>query len=590
MPSRLRSPPSSNHRPRRGSLARSLVWVLLVLAASACNEDSRPPWATGPTATATPTDTGTSTDVVAALDVVAVVEPLVPAAPQLRRLNQAQYRQAIADWFGGEVVVPAGLEPDVASDGLFSIGAGVASVSRRGVEQYFQAARAIAKQVTEDADALAAFLPCEPTGADDASCHRQTAQLWGPRLWRRPLTSEEVETLVSIATKASDVLETFAGGSEYLLAAMLTSPGFLYAPELGEADPSGSADDRRLTDWELATRLSLFLWNTVPDDTLLAAAAAGELTTAAGLAAQVDRLLASDRSRAGVRNFFSDWLGLHELDRMQKDPNVFTHYSTELGGMAREETLRVVEHHIFDLGADYRALFTTRKTFVNRRLAAIYDIPAPADEGFAATEFPADGTRAGIVGHVSFLALHAHPTASSATKRGLTVRETLLCGHVPSPPSGFNTAIPEPSADALTVRDRLVVHMEDPTCGGCHSLMDPIGFGLERFDGLGRFRTMENGGVIDPSGELDSLTFQDARSLAEAIANHPNLPGCFVESLFGYATGHAAQEGEDPLIDRLTTGFVEGGHDVRSLLRAIALSEGFAKVGPVPTEPAEDPQ
>ena len=504
---------------------------------------------------------------------------LVPTGPRLARLTRAQFRNTVRDLFGPDVVPPAGLEPDTAADGLFAVGATVAAVSSRGVEQYFDAARSLAAQLTTP-ERLGDTLPCTPVGPDDGACLSQTVQRWGRRIWRRPLASDELERVVAIGAKAATQLGGFARGVEVALALLLQSPHFIYRPTIGEPDPAVPGG-RRYTAWEMASRLSFFLWNTTPDETLLDAAQAGELATDGGLATQVDRLLGSERAREGVRSFFAEWLDLTELDDLGKDPTVFKHYSADLGPAAREETLRMVEHLIFDENADYRMLFLTRTTFVNGRLAAIYNVPAPVGDGFGRIELPADGARIGLLGQVSFLALHAHPVASSATKRGLFVRERLLCQTLPSPPTELNTAIPEPSPDAKTLRDRLIVHMENPSCAGCHVMMDPVGFGLENFDGVGRYRVLDNGGIIDPTGELDGTAFETPVELAEAVANHPSLVPCLVQSLRSYATGHAPEPGELAEVRALTEAFVADGHRVRGLLRAIALSPGFRRVGEV---------
>ena len=200
----------------------------------------------------------------------------------------------------------------------------------------------------------------------------------------------------------------------------------------------------------------------------------------------------------GARAFFTDMWTLYQLDDITKDPTVFTHMSPEVGASAREETLRgVVENVVYEDG-DYRDLFTTTRTFLDRKLASIYNVRAPVREGFGEAFLDEDGHRRGVLGHVSFLALQSHAVNSSATLRGKFVREVLLCQYIPPPPSDVDTSIPEASADAVTLRERVAVHLEDEFCASCHQLVDPIGLGLEQFDGLGHFRTTEFGGVIDP--------------------------------------------------------------------------------------------
>ncbi len=235
-------------------------------------------------------------------------------------------------------------------------------------------------------------------------------------------------------------------------------------------------------------------------------------------------MLASPKARDGLRNFVTEWLRLGSLDRLEKDAKLFTTYTPDLGPMAREETLRVFEDLVFDRDDDVRTVFTTRRTFVTPKLASMYQVPAPSPTGFAPIELPADGARRGLLGQISILALYAHPTtSSSATLRGKFVREKLLCQPIPPPPVGLNTAIPEPDAVSRTLRQRVKVHLTDAYCNGCHSQMDPIGLGLESFDGIGRFRTKENGGDHRSERQPRRRRFHDGRRRsAQAIPEHPS--------------------------------------------------------------------
>lgn len=496
-----------------------------------------------------------------------------PSEPRMFRLTSAQYRNTIADIFGDEIVVSGSLEPDLPASGFLAIGAGTATISPRGVEQYERAAYEIAEQFVEGDSALLEI--CTPTGAADAGCARRLLERIGLLTWRRPLDAGELDALVDVVTTVGAAEGAFEVGLRYGIAALLQSPWFLFRAEVGEP----ASGERVLTGWELASRLSYFLWNSTPDDALLEAAATGELSTDEGLERQARRMLDDPRAIDGVRNFFTEYLQLDQLDGLRKDPDVFTHMSPELGPAAREETLRLVEDFAFESEGDFRDLFTTRRTFIDRSLAALYDVPAPSREGFAETVLPADSPRRGLLGHASFLALHSHPVSSSATLRGRFVRETLLCGVIPPPPVNVDTSIPEPSADAPTLRERVAVHLEVDSCAGCHLLMDPIGLGLETFDGLGRYRSTEAGAVIDASGELDGVMFDDASELAEAVADHPSLASCFVRSVFRYANGRADESGDAELLAALS-GWWERDADrrIQPLLVELVMSPAFRRV------------
>jgi hypothetical protein len=505
-----------------------------------------------------------------------VLEPLPDVAASdapLRRLTAEQYRAAVRDVLGSDLVLPPSLEPDVPYAGLVALGVARTSVSAWGVEQYEAAAFDLAEQVLADPARRDALVPCTPAGVVDDGCAQAFLTGVGLELWRRPLTAEELTALTAVVADAATTLGDFHQGLQYGLAAMLQSPSFLYRWELGEGGAFG--------DYAVASRLSFLLWNTTPDDALLAAAGRGELRTEAGLVAQVERLLASPRARAGVRSFFDELYELYRLDELVKDPNLFVHYDTELGPAAREETLRVIERLVFDDDGDFRDLMTTTDTFVDRRLAAVYQVRAPAREGFGPVTLPEDGQRRGLLGQVSVLALHSHPEGTSAVLRGRFVRKVLLCGVIPPPPVNVNTALPEPSAEAPTLRERNKVHLESPECAGCHALMDPVGLGLENFDSVGRERHRDNGAAIDPSGQLDGVPFQTPWELAGVVREHPALPRCLVRNLYRYATGVEESGAEQVLLSGLSERFEAQGYRVKALLRDLATSPAMRRVSEV---------
>lgn len=495
-----------------------------------------------------------------------------PAPAGLRRLSQVQYENTVRDLLGEAVSVPGELEPDTAVNGFVSVGSSRTTISPRGVEQYEAAAFALAQQVVADEALRAALVPCDPGTASEAACLGELVTDFGRRAWRRPLTGGEADRYTAIAVDAATTLGDFWAGVEFAVAALLQSPNFLFRVELGEPDPSDPTR-RRFTDWEMATRLSYFLWNSTPDEELLAAAERGELTTDAGLRAQADRLAASPRARHSVRRFFTELLDLVAMDHLSKDPELYPAMTDTMGESMREGALRTIEHLIFDEGADYLALFDSRLTYVNAELAALYGIEAPMADGFAPVMLPEDGMRVGLLGQAAFLARHSHPTATSPSLRGKFVRTGLLCQDIPAPPDNVGE-LPEPNPDAPTMRERLAVHRENEACAGCHSLMDPIGLGMENFDGIGMFRTTENGVTIDATGELDGTYFADAAELGTALRGHPDLAPCLVRNVYRYATGHIETEGEEVAIYDLIDAF-ETDYAIQSLLVDVVASEGF---------------
>jgi hypothetical protein len=499
---------------------------------------------------------------------------------RLRRLTRAQYASTVRAVLGASIVVPppSSLEPDNPDDGLIAAGTTVTTISPRGVEQYEAAAYDLAEQAMEPG-LRERLVPCAPSSASDAACASAALGPIGESLYRRPLTAEELAQVTGIATSAGATLGDFHDGLEFGIALLLQSPSFLFREELGE--PAGEGDALRYAGHELAMRMAYFLWNGPPDDALRQAAARGELETDEGVRREAERMVDDPRAREGVRAFVEDWLNLRELDRMVKDPTVFVHASPDVGPAAREETVRVFQNLVFDEPDDIRELMTTRVTFVDRRLAAIYSVRAPR-EPFGRIELPADGPRRGLLGQVGVLAPNAHPTATSPTRRGAFIRERLLCDTVPAPPANVNTAIPEPSTEARTLRERLLAHQEVEVCRSCHLQLDNVAFGLETFDSLGVARTTENGAPIDPSGDLDGAPYRDFFELAEHVQRDPRFPQCVATQAFRVAVGRHEDEGERGELRRIYLRFANGGFLFREILVEIVASRAFREAVPAP--------
>lgn len=500
---------------------------------------------------------------------------MVPSPATTLRLTQEQYRSIVKEVLGDHIAVPARLEPDVREDGSLVLGAARTTISPRGAELYEQAATSIAAQALAP-EHREALVSCSPEGNEDEACAAIFVRDVGRRLWRRTLTDEEVAFLTEIATESAAELGDFYAGLEYALSALLQSPKFLFRVEVGE-DRDGA---RVLSDLELATRLSFFFWNSAPDDHLLDAAEAGRLATEDGLAEEIDRLMQDDRLRAGVRRFFSDLYELDRLDELVKAPEIFEHADEDVGPSAREETLRTIEWLVFEERGDFRDIFTTRTTFINRKLASIYNVPAPTREGFGLYEFQNDEQRAGFLGHASFLSLAAHPVSTSPTLRGKFIRQKVLCHVIPPPPAGVDTSIPAPTEEAPTLRARVQEHLNNPGCSSCHLMTDPIGLGLENFDGIGRYRTHDNGVLIEPAGELDEVPFEDALSLGHVLREHPDVPKCVTQKLFEYGTAHEVSVGQRAMMAAIADEWGSTGYDFLTLMKTVATSPAFRVVTP----------
>ena len=571
--------------------------LLAALVAGGCGDDAREPsepQTTDPVDASSSADAGAdapsadvvpSEDVAPPVDVAALWGDFAPAAAPVPRLTEKQLENAIHDVFGEGIVVPPIAQSDLVEGGFITVGVGVDTISPRAADDLERASREIGRQVVAEENPSRPAL-CEGAAIDDRGCHARTLQAYGDLLWRRPMTGAEVDRISRVSANAAGVLGDFHEGLAYGIAALIQSPNFLFRRELGVEDPARGV--RVFTGYEMASRLSFLLWNTTPDATLLAAAAAGELTTDEGIAAQTARLLADERSKEGILEFFIEWYELDELFHLTKDPTVFLQVDDQLGASAREETLRTIEAIVFDEEGDFRELLTSNRTFLNRQLAALYNVPAPSREGFAEAFLPPDGGRRGLLGQSSVLMLHSHPVSSSATLRGLFVRENLLCMPVGAPPAEVDTYIPEPSGTTLTLRDRVAEHLEGDTCRGCHLQMDQIGLALENFDGVGRWRLLDNGAMIDPTGDLDGEPFDDAWQLAELVASHPRFHYCTVQNWMRFATGTIEQLDQLPGVRALAATFAEGEYRILDLVEAFVLSPAFRTAGPIDvTNPAE---
>jgi hypothetical protein len=508
----------------------------------------------------------------------AAAEPDVTKAPaRVRVLTQDQYFNSLAYVFGPDARLDSRFPPFRRTDGLLALGASSAGVTASGVEKFQHIAQIIAAQVV-DVRHRDFLVPCKPKSLDapDAACATQFIKATGRMLYREPMSPEKLAVAVTAANEASGRVHDFYRGLSYALEGMLLDPNFLFAVELPQPDPAHPGR-LRLDARSAATRLSLFLWNQLPDDALLKAADRGDLNTKAGRTKVIEAMLASPRLEEGVRAFFADMLGFDDFDSLSKDPMAYVTFTGATAVDAREQTLRTIVDQLIKQNGDYRDLFTSRTTFLSPALSAVYHVQG--EPGWVKYDFPADSQRSGLLSQVSFLALHAHPARSSPTRRGKAVREQLLCQKVPEPPPNVDFSIVEdPKAVFHTARERVTAHLANPVCAGCHRITDPIGLALENFDGAGQFRETEKGAPIDASGSLDGKPFKDAAGLAQALHDSPALTSCLVRRAYSYGVGSPDTGGRDDLLAYYNKNFAVQGYKFKGLLREIALSDAFFTV------------
>jgi len=355
----------------------------------------------------------------------------------------------------------------------------------------------------------------------------------------------------------------------------------LYLIEIGEADGGGQGR-LRLSGYEVASRLAFFLTGSTPGEELLSAAEAGELDTADGIRAWARALLAQPTAREAIARIFDELLQLRELSQLTKDPRVFPSFNPALAAAMREETQQLLASLIWDEAGDFRRFFDADYTFVNRDLASLYGLGDGPPTGFAQVSLPEDGMRGGFLGQASFLSLMAHPATTSPTLRGKFVREKLLCENIPPPPPDVDTNLP--NTEGMTMRQKLMAHRQNPSCAGCHVLMDDIGLGLENFDAIGAFRTSDSGQPVDASSTLDELgSFTGARELGLLLGADWRGTHCLARNLFRAATGHVDGLGESGPLNLADDRFGASGFRLQELLVEIAASDAF-RFGSAPAE------
>ncbi len=567
--------------PRRGALASSraaAIALLLCLSARPGMAAAEP--IAGAALAKTP---GPSTE--AAAGAAGPNGPADAGTPaRLRLISQSQYFNTLGYVFGPDISIAAHFAPFRRTEGLLATGASSAGVTAGQMQEFQRTAAALAEKVVSPQN-RAFLIPCTPRSptAADPACARQFLSSVGRLLYRRPMRHEEVVAVVAKAGEAATRLKDFYAGLGSALEGLLLAPETLFIHDTTEPDPARPGH-RRLDAYAMASRMSFFLWNAAPDDDLLRRAQRGELQTEDGRAAAVDAMLKSQRLETGVRAFFDDMLEFDEFAVLSKDPMIYPAFVGDVVQDAREQTLRTLVDHLLVQDRDYRDLFTTRETFLSPPLATLYGVPAPP--GWSKYEMPADSPRVGLLTQVAFLASHAHPGRSSATRRGKALRELLLCQVVPRPPPNVDFSLVEnPKSTIKTARERLALHRSNPVCAGCHKITDPIGLALENFDGAGQYRATERGAPIDASGALDGKQFSDPIGLGQALHDHPGLPACVVKRAYAYGTGGPTSAGDKPTLAWLGDRFAQSGYRMRGLLRTIVTSHAFSQV----VEPASTP-
>lgn len=494
---------------------------------------------------------------------------------KLRRLTRDQLDNTVRDLLGVTGNPASALAPDERI-GPFNSNA-IAPITDLLVQQHQEVAASLAQAAQARMNELS---PCDLAADSGTTCATEFVQTFGMRTFRRPLEPSEVADYVSLYEIGYEGGGA-ANGFRLVVEAMLQSPFFLYHADVG-ATGVPSATPVPLTPFELASRLSYFLWNSMPDDELFEKAKDGSLGEDAVITAQVERMLGDPKAGQTIALFHRQWLGLDDLEARDKDPDAFPEYDPALARAMLEETARFTDYVVRQGDGLLSTLFTADFTFPDESLLPVYGVTAPA--GFTSgSRIALDPTkRSGLLTQPAFLARHAHREQTSPVLRGIVVRENLLCQPIPPPPAAVNNAPPSASS-ATTTRERYAQHVEDPACATCHTLIDPLGLAFEHYDPIGRYRVTDGGGEVDASGEVTSASpelegpFENGIELIQKLAASKDVADCVANQWIRFSLGRMESKSDACSVQRIHEEFRSTGN-IRTLLTRIALSDTFRHV------------
>lgn len=484
----------------------------------------------------------------------------IPSAP-LRRLDEAEYANTLRDSLGLRVA-PASLP--AGGDG-FDLDAGSLDLL---TDAHHTVAHDFALAATKDEAAVAATTQCDASAMGEAVCAQTFISSFVPRLFRRPLESDEAADFAEVFAGGREVGGDYASGVRAVIEVALQSPELLYLVEIGEPIDSARPALGRPRAYEMASRLSYLLWGSSPDEELLQAAAADRLQTAAQIEFQARRLLLDQRAHERATRFYAGLFGVADLtDRLG--------LGTDLAGLASEETARFVDHVIWNEGGDLQTLLGAPFTFVNQRLAELYGIAGITGSDFRRVDLP-PGQRKGILTQASVLASTASD-ATDPTSRGAVIEEQLLCGEVPPPPPEAHALVaplaPQPGETRRQSIERLTA---SPACLSCHGPIDHLGFGFEHYDSRGAYRESEGALPIDARGTLTGVDtagdFVDAIGLVDRLAKSQDVERCHARKWMQAAYGPDMDACSREQLERA---FTATGGNIRELLVTLTQTDAF---------------
>ena len=495
---------------------------------------------------------------------------------QLPRLTKVQWENTVKDLFDLPAVtgLSVSFAPDPLGGKAFENNQSALDVTPQLWSDYQVAAEAVAELVTGDATLMGKL----PGGGDATKLVEELAT----RAFRRPLVADEATALKAVFDKGAELYpeqDAFAAGARMLIQALLQSPHFVYRAELATTDAGDGLV--ALSSYEVASRLSFGLWNSMPDAALFDAAASGQLDTQEGLEAQVDRLLESTRAKETMRVFFDELYEAEQYENLNKSPTKYVDWDPALGAQMRMELSKFVSHIVFDLKGGAREVLTSTTTFVTPELAAIYGIPdssldQPDEDGYYQVELDPK-ERSGLLTRLGFLAWKGTETQPDSILRGVFMNRKIICQHLGDPP---DAAMGAKLGDEKTNREKVEALTGEGTCGAsCHgTFINPAGFALEHYGAIGEWRAEDNGEAIDSSStfpfEDGDQSYKDAVEWSKVLADSPQVHRCYSGFWVEYLMGRSKDEKrDDALIEKLAE--VSETGSTLDVVRALLVSDAI---------------
>jgi hypothetical protein len=516
--------------------------------------------------------------------------PSVGSTP-VRRISRIEYNNMVRD-LGLD---PNGTQPanqfvaeqkiDTGKAGNFNTNTYATVSGTLMNQQYIEAAEALASAAVANSNTLTNLAGCS---TQNATCAQQFITNFGTKAFRGQLDDTEKANLTTLFTMVSGQFD-FATGIQAVIEAVLTSPRFLFVIEFGQPGGSGAIP---LTPMELATRLSLYLWRSLPDQTLTDAANNGHLASASDVATQATRMLADAKAKTALQDFANQWLDIENMDAVTKDTQ-FKNWSASVAMDMHTETLTTFAQAVTG-SSDYKTLLTSSSSYINANLAKFYGVSGSPTFNAATSVNTATNPRMGILTQGSVMAAHAHTSLPSPTKRGRLIRQQILCEEVPDPPAAIGgVPIPPPPASlgTGTTRALYMAHFQaNDACNNCHQYMDWIGFGFDNYDATGAYYAMENMQTIDSSGKFVpyagsssdmSGTFTGMSDLVTQLSTSQQVMQCFALEEMRYALLRSETDADACSAQQIYQAFMSSGYNLQKLIVAVVSSDAFMYRTPV---------